>query len=163
MIGPIITGLVFSGLIILLSIFKPEGCRIFLGFFFIVMGLGVNLSFVITQPFFVYEYGMGAWLPLFRSLTESIIGLNPVLFGVLLIIFEVLVGVALLGKNNWVNLGILFASAFILFLIPLYYSQIAWSFSVVGVLLLLRKKYENNVLEIFKTKYKKGDGEPPAL
>jgi len=161
MIGPIISGLVFSTLIIILSVFKPNACRIFLGFFFLAMGLGVNLYFVINQPYFVFEYGMGAWLPLYRALTESIIGLNPVLFGVLLIIFEVLVGLALLGKKNRVSLGIFSASLFILLLIPLYYSQIAWSFSVVGILFLLRNKYENNVLEMIRAKFKKDDGGSP--
>lgn len=160
MAGPIITGLVFSALIILLSLYKPEICRIFLGFFFICMGLGVNLPFVVTRPFFVYEYGMGAWLPLFRTLTESIIGLNPQLFGVFLILFEVFVGLALLGKNRWVSMGIFLASLFILLLIPLYYSQIAWAVSIAGILLLLRKKYENNVLEMIRLKVKERQNPP---
>lgn len=153
--GPIITGLIFSAVIIFLSIYKPEGCRIVLGFLFIFMGLGVNLNFIITQPYFVYEFGMGAWVPVFRILTESIVGLNPVLCGVLLILFEVLIGFALLGSKHWVSLGIYLASFFILILIPLYYSQIAWAVSVVGVLLLLRKKYEVNFLDLFRSKVKK--------
>lgn len=155
MIGPVVSGLIFSSVIIILSIFKPDVCRFFLGFFFIVMGLGVNLTFVITQPYFVYQYGMSAWVPLFRDLTESVIGLNPVLFGVLLIIFEVLTGLVLLGKGFRPYLGIISASVFILMLVPLYYSQIAWASCVPGILLLLRKKYEKNIIEIISDKRKK--------
>lgn len=161
MIGPIITGLVFSAMVILLSIFKPEGCRILLGFFFIIMGLGVNLTFFLTQPYYVYEYGMGAWMPFIRGLTESIIGLNPVLFGVLLIVFEVLVGLSLLASKNWVSLGIFMASLFILILIPLYYSQIAWAVSVVGVLLLLRNKYEKTFVDLIRSRIEKVKGIGP--
>lgn len=155
MIGLIISGLIFSTSIIVLSISKPEGCRIFLGISFLLLGLVVNLSLVFTQPFFVYEFGMVAWLPLFRSLTESFIGLNPILFGVFFIVFEVLVGLALLSKKNWVYAGIFLASLFILILTPLYYSQIAWSLSLFGVLPLLRKKYDNNVVDIIRLRHKK--------
>ena len=38
---------------------------------------------------FVFDYGHGAWLPLYRTLTERIITLNPGVFGILLILFEV--------------------------------------------------------------------------
>ncbi len=155
MIGPLMPGLVFSAVIIILSIYKPEECRILLGFFFIFLGLGVNLTSFLSQPYFVYENGMEAWLPLFRVLTESIIGLNPVLFGVFLIIFEVLIGLALLGSKTWVSLGIYLAAFFILILIPVYYSQMAWAVSVIGVLLLLRKKYEVNFVDLIRSRVKK--------
>jgi hypothetical protein len=145
MAGPIITGLIFSTIVIILSMYKPNICRVFLGIFFIAMGLGVNVSYLITQPFFVYEYGMGAWMPLFRNLTESIIGINPKLFGILLIVFETLTGLLLMGKGIWVKLGIFTASLFILMLIPLYYSQIAWAVSVFGILYLLRLDYTLDV------------------
>jgi len=155
MIGPIITGLVFSALVILLSVFRPNTSRIFLGFFIMAMGLGVNLAFVITQPYFVFEYGMGAWLPLFRNLTESIIGLNPKLFGVFLVIFEVLIGFSLLAKGIWVKVGIIGISLFILMLVPLYYSQIAWAISLIGILYLLKNQYDQSILDIIKAKMKK--------
>lgn len=152
MTGPVISGLIFSALIIFLCLFRPEAGRIFLGFFFILMGLGVNLSFIISQPYFVYEYGMSAWLPLYRTLTESIIGMNPVLFGVLLIIFEVSVGLMLLGKGKWTKAGILLASLFILILIPIYLSQIAWALNIPVLLMLLKRDFDRNVFEVIKRK-----------
>ncbi|MBI9097531.1 MAG: hypothetical protein JEY91_03585 [Spirochaetaceae bacterium] len=155
MIGPIISGLVFSAVIIILSIYRTNACRIFLGLFFIVMALGVNLPFVVTQPYFVYEYGMGAWFSYYRVLTESIIGLNPKLFGVILISFELVTGLLLLGKDSRVKIGIFLSSGFILILVPLYYSQIAWAISIPGILLLLRKNYRQNMVEILSVKLKK--------
>jgi hypothetical protein len=67
MVGPIVAGAVYSVLVIALSFLKPNAARIFLGIFFLATGLGVNLSFLLTQPSFVYDYGKNAWLPLYRQ------------------------------------------------------------------------------------------------
>ena len=53
MVGPIVAGAVYSLLVIVLGFFRPNTGRIFLGIFFLAMGIGVNLSFLITQPTFV--------------------------------------------------------------------------------------------------------------
>ena len=77
MVGPIVAGIIYSLLVIVLSFLKPNAARIFLGFFFLAMGLGVNLSFLLTQPSFVYDYGKNAWLPLYQTLSDRIIEPAP--------------------------------------------------------------------------------------
>lgn len=152
MAGPLISGLLFSAIVILLSIIKPDMCRVFLGFFFVVMGFFVNLSCFLTQPFFVYEYGMGAWLPLYREITESVIGLNPRLFAIMLMVSETIMGLFLLYKGWFVKVGITAISLFGLILIPFNYSQIAWALSLIGAVFLLRKNYEMTFIEIIQKK-----------
>jgi hypothetical protein len=145
MADPIISGFLFSTIILLLSVYKPNICRVSLGLFFIVLALGVHIPLFISQPFFVYESGMGAWIPFFRMLTETIIGLNPRLFGVFLIILEVLIGLLLMAKGVWAKIGIISSSILILMSVPLDYSQIAWAVSLVGILFLMRLKYTLDV------------------
>lgn len=160
MLGPILTGIIFSAIVILLCIFKPEAGRCFLGFFFLLMALGINIPYIITQPYFVYQYGMSSQFPLYRDLTESIIGLNPILFGVLLIVFEVTVGLSLLGRRNWVKAGLLLSSLFILLLVPIQYPQIAWALCVPVVLKRMKREYERNVIELIRDwKVKKETGQ----
>ena len=107
MISQIIVGIAYSLLVILLCFLKPNGGRIFLGFFFIVMGMGVNLTFVLVSPNFVADYGMNAWFPLYRTLTKLIIAPYPVAFGILLIVFEVGMGILLLSKGviSWLMIN----------------------------------------------------------
>jgi hypothetical protein len=67
MTGPIVVGFVYSLIVIVLSVLKPNAGRIVLGIFFLAMGLGVNLT---------------------MALIGRIIGSAPLLFGILLIGFE---------------------------------------------------------------------------
>lgn len=150
MIGPVLTGLVFSAAVILLSLYKPEFSRIFMGFFFLLMGGGVNLPFIITQPYFVYQYGMTSRFFLYRNLTESVIGLNPVLFGVLLIVFEISVGILLLSRKGGVRAGLVLASLFILILVPVQSPQAAWAVSVPALLYLLKRDFPASFPEMLK-------------
>ena len=57
------------------------------------MGLGVNFSFLLTQPSFVYTYGKNAWFPLYRTLSDYILAPAPMVFGILLIVFEIAMGI----------------------------------------------------------------------
>jgi hypothetical protein len=91
------------------------------------MGIGVNVAFLLTQPSFVADYGREAWLPFYRTLTESVIAPQPRVFGILLILFEVVMGLFLLSSGVGVKLGLIGSMIFVLALIPLYVSQIAGS------------------------------------
>ena len=44
------TWLVVATAIFIAAVLRPHGTRIFLGFFFIAMGLGVNLTLTLTDP-----------------------------------------------------------------------------------------------------------------
>ena len=69
------------------------------------MGLGVNIAFLLTDPIYIVTYGRGAWLPLYRTLTERIITFNPSLFAILLIVFEVAMGLLMLSRGESGSLG----------------------------------------------------------
>lgn len=152
MAAPIAVGLVFSAVVVVLSLLRPNAGRIFLGIFFLVMGLGVNLTFVLTQPSFVYDYGAGAWLPLYRTLTEGIIGINPTAFGILLIVFEVAMGLLLLSRGVGVKVGLIGTMVFVLALVPIHPAQIAWVGPVVANIYLLTKSFEADVITMIRNR-----------
>ncbi len=56
MLMPYIVTAVFVVSVVTLCIAKPNAGRIFLGLFFIAMGLGVNGAFVLTGPQFYREF-----------------------------------------------------------------------------------------------------------
>jgi hypothetical protein len=78
---------VFVLAVVILCFIKPNAGRIFLGFFFLVMAIGVNGSFTFTNPQAYVEYASGALFPLYQELALSIVKLNPVLFGMPLMVF----------------------------------------------------------------------------
>ncbi len=155
MAGPIITGLAFSATVIFLSFWRPNTGRIVLGFFFIVMGLGINLTFVLTNPNFIAEYGSSAWLPLYRILTERIIAVNPLLFGILLIIFEIIMGCFLLSKGIWVKLGLIGTMIFVLMLVPIALEQIVWAAVIVANIYLLTKNFDTSFPTMLRARFRK--------
>ena len=148
MAGPIVVGAVYSLFVIVLSLLKPNAGRIFLGFFFVAMGVGVNVAFLLTQPSFVADYGREAWLPLYRTLTETIIAPRPRIFGILLILFEVAMGLLLLSRGAWVKVGLIGTMIFVLALVPIYVTQIVWAVSMAANVYLLTKNFDKGLVKM---------------
>ncbi len=148
MAGPIVVGAVYSLFVIVLSLLKPNAGRIFLGFFFVAMGVGVNVAFLLTQPSFVADYGREAWLPLYRTLTETIIAPRPRIFGILLILFEVAMGLLLLSRGAWVKVGLIGTMIFVLALVPIYVTQIVWAVSMAANVYLLTKNFDTGLVKM---------------
>jgi hypothetical protein len=151
-VGPIVAGIIYSLLVIVLSFSKPNAARLFLGFFFLAMGLGVNLSFLLTQPSFVYDYGKNAWLPLYRTLSDHVIAPVPMVFSILLILFEITMGIFLLSRGRWVKAGLVGVTVFVLALIPINIMQGLWALSVVGTIYLLTRRFDMGLLGIVKNR-----------
>lgn len=148
MAGPIVVGAVYSLFVIVLSLLRPNAGRIFLGFFFVAMGVGVNVAFLLTQPSFVADYGREAWLPLYRTLTETIIAPRPRIFGILLILFEIAMGLLLLSRGAWVKVGLIGTMIFVLALVPIYVTQIVWAVSMAANVYLLTKNFDTGLVKM---------------
>ena len=150
MAGPIVVGVVYSGLVIVLSFLKPNAARIFLGIFFLAMGLGVNTYFLITEPSFVYDYGKDAWFPLYRILNDRIIAPAPRVFAVLLVVFEIAMGVFLLSRRRWVKAGLIGVTVFVLALVPINIVQGVWALSIIGTIYLSTRNFDTGLLAMIK-------------
>jgi len=155
MIVPIIVSSVFVLVTVIFCIAKPNPGRIFLGVFFIIMAIGVNGYFTFTNPHSYVEYASGSLIPLYRDVALAVVKLNPVLFGVLLITFEIVMGLLLLHKHTSVKIGLINTMAFLIGIAPLSFTQIPWLGLVIGQAYLLTKEFDATFLETMQTRLRR--------
>lgn len=153
MLNPITISSVFVLGVVILCFVKPNAGRIFLGFFFLLMAIGVNGSFTFSNPQAYVEYAQGALIPFYRDLALGFIAvLGPTLFGVLLMLFEISMGVMLLHKKKSVKIGLIGTMIFVIGIAPLAVVQIPWIGLVIGEAYLLTKEFDHHFIDIIRSK-----------
>lgn len=141
MLIPIIISSMFVLAVVVLCLAKPNAGRIFLGLFFLLMAIGVNGYFTLANPHGYIEYASGALIPFYRDVALAVVRLNPVLFGWLLILFEVVMGLLLLHKDQSVKLGLVGTVLFLIGIAPLSLTQLPWLGLIIGQAYLLTKEF----------------------
>jgi hypothetical protein len=152
MYTPYVVSAVFIMAVVGLCFWRPNAGRIFLGLFYIAMGLVVHGAFILTNPQSYVYFGQGALIPLCRELTTTVIAWSPVLFGATLLVFETLMGLSLLNKRRYVRLGLIGTTLFILALTPLSTLQFVWLGLVVAQVYLLTKEFDSTFLEMLRSR-----------
>jgi len=152
MIIPIFVSSVFILAVVILCLTKPNAGRIFLGLFFLVMAIGVNGSFTFTNPQAYVEYASGALIPIYRNIALTIVELNPVLFGLLLMALEIAMGLLLLHKGKSVKIGLIGTIVFLIGIAPLSVIQLPWLGLIIGQAYLLTQDFETTFFEIIQSK-----------
>jgi hypothetical protein len=152
MLIPIIISSVFVLAVVILCFIKPNAGRIFLGIFFLVMAIGVNGSFTFTKPQAYVEYASGALIPIYRDIALTIVQLNPMLFGLLLMVFEIVMGLLILHKQKSVRIGLIGMIVFLIGIAPLSIVQIPWLGLIIGLAYLLTKEFDFTFSEIIRSK-----------
>ena len=152
MLVPIIVSSVFVVAVIMLCLIKPNAGRIFLGLFFLVMAIGVNGSFTFTNPQGYVEYASGALIPFHRDIALTVVELNPVLFGLLLMGFEIAMALLLLHKQKSVKIGLIGTMGFVIGIAPLSLVQIPWLGLVIAEAYLLTKEFDTTFLEAIQSR-----------
>ena len=154
MLMPIIVSSVFILAVIILCLTKPNAGRIFLGLFFLVMAIGVNGYFTFTNPQGYVDYASEALIPFYREIALTVVELNPVLFGLLLMAFEIAMGLLLLHKKNSVKIGLIGTMVFLIGIAPLSFIQLPWLGLLVGQAYLLTKEFDTTLLAMIKSKFR---------
>jgi len=152
MLIPIIVSSVFISAVVILCLLKPNAGRIFLGLFFLVMAVGVNGLFTFINPQAYVEYARSALIPLYQELALSIVTLNPMLFGLLLMSFEIVMGLLILHKQKSVRIGLIGTIVFLIGIAPLSFIQIPWLGLIIAEAYLLTKEFDSTFLDIVKSK-----------
>jgi hypothetical protein len=152
MLVPIIVSSVFVLAVVILCRAKPNAGRLFLDLFFLVMAIGVNGSFTFTNLQAYVEYASGALIPLYRYIALAVVELNPVLFGLLLMGFEIAMGLVLLQKQTPVKIGLIGTMVFLIGIAPLSLVQIPWLGLIVSEAYLLTKEFDTTFLEATRSK-----------
>jgi len=155
MLGPIVTGVLFSLVMLGISLKNPNLGPIILGMFFLVMAIGVNGTITLSNPQLYVDYGQQALIPLYRELCLTIIALNPKVFGLLLIAYEVTIGLLMLNRGTRVKIGMIGSILFLIAISPISLIQIPWLGLAITPGFLLKKDFETSFWDIAKSKLRK--------
>ena len=138
--------LVFCLAFLVFCFVRPNGARIFIGIFFILMALGVNalLSFVAPEQF--VAIGTNAPLiPIYAWFFENVVVAAPPVVGILAAAGEIVVGLLILSHGRRVKLGLLGAIVFLLVITPLGVWTLPNPLMALGLARLLTKDYPRPV------------------
>ena len=93
---------VFSLLVLILCLVRPNAGHIFVGIFFMVMAIGVNVVLVFVAPDQFVALGTNETLvPLYWWFFEDVVALVPPLFGLLAAAYEVTIALMMLSKGEY--------------------------------------------------------------
>lgn len=80
-------------LVLVLCLLRPNAGRIFLGIFFLVMAIGVNVVTVFVDPDSYIGLGADSYIPLYRWVFIDLVALAPPLFVLPVAAFEIAIGI----------------------------------------------------------------------
>lgn len=148
LLTPFFVSSVFVLAVIILCFVKPNAGRMFLGFFYLAMALGVNGYFTFGNPQAYLDYTQGALIPFYARLTTTIVSINPVLFGLLVMAFEITMALLILYKQQAVKIGLIGTMLFLIGMAPLSWLQMPWLGLIIGELFLTRREFNRSVMDI---------------
>jgi len=140
-INPFSVIITFAVILAGLAYLRPQAGRIVIGIFFLTMAIGVNVPILLTNPTLFAATGAKAFLPIYRWFFTEILGTIPVPFVIALIIFELGVGILILSKGKFVKLGLIAASLFCLFLVPVGMEEITSPLLIVSFVILMKHDF----------------------
>lgn len=155
MLVPYIVSGLFVLAVVILCFVRPKVGRIFLGFFYLAMALGVNGAFVLAAPHFYVQYGSEALLPVYRVFATRVIAWNPVLFGLLLMVFETAMGVCILSRGRYVKIGLIGTIFFLCAILPVSLLQVPWLGLVIGQGYLLNHRFDDSLIALLRRNKRK--------
>lgn len=150
----------FSVLVLLLCLVKPGAGRIFMGVFFLVMAIGVNVVLVLVAPGLFVDLGTNdALIPLYRWFFENVVVLTPPLFGLLAATYEIAIALLLLSKGRYVKWGLIGGIAFLIAITPLGTWTLANPILAVAMAYLLTKEYDRSFPQILHLMVRPSSGD----
>lgn len=144
----IIWSIGFVLIVIILCVLKPNIGRIFLGIFYLIMAIGINTVNAITDPHSTVQMGEASLLDFYKTIFSEVIAKAPVLFILLIALFQITMGLLILNKHRNVKFGLIGTTIFLILITPFGYIQIPWLGIAAVQLYLLRKDFDKTLIEI---------------
>jgi hypothetical protein len=145
----LITFAVFSLLVLLLCLVRPGAGRIFMGVFFLIMAVGVNVVLVLVAPDqFVALGTTDSLIPLYRWFFENVVALAPPLFGLLAAAYEITIALMMLSRGRYVRWGLIGGILFLIAITPLGVWTLGNPIMALALAYLLTKEYDRSFLEM---------------
>jgi len=140
---------VFCLLVLLLCLVRPYAGRIFVGIFFLIMAVGVNVVLVLIAPDQFVALGTDApVVSLYRWFFENIVALVPPLFGLLAAGYEITIALMMLSKGRYVKWGLIGGIVFLIAITPLGVWTLGNPIMALALAYLLTKEYDRTFLEM---------------
>ena len=140
---------VFCLLVLLLCLVRPYAGRVFVGLFFLIMAVGVNVVLVLVAPDQFVALGTDApVVPLYRWFFENVVALAPPLFGLLAAAYEITIALMMLAKGRYVKWGLIGGIVFIIAITPLGTWTLGNPIMALALAYLLTKEYDRTFLEM---------------
>jgi hypothetical protein len=145
----LVTFALFSLLVLLLCLVRPGAGRIFMGIFFLVMAIGVNVVLVLVAPNLFVALGTNdAIIPLYRWFFENVVALAPPLFGLLAAAYEITIALMMLSKDKYVKWGLIGGIVFLIGITPLGVWTLANPILALTLAYLLTREYDRSLLKM---------------
>lgn len=139
----------FCLLVLLLCLVRPYAGRIFVGIFFLIMAVGVNVVLVLVAPDQFVALGTDApVVSLYRWFFESVVALVPPLFGLLAAGYEITIALMMLSKGRYVKWGLTGGIVFLIAITPLGIWTLGNPIMALALAYLLTKEYDRTFLEM---------------
>jgi len=144
----IIWSIGFVLIVMILCLLKPNAGRIFLGIFYLIMAIGINGVNAFTNPQSTVQMGADSLIPMYRIFFTEVVAAAPSLFILLVVIFQIGVGLLILNKHKRVKLGLAGATIFLILITPFGVIQLPWLGIAIVQIYLLRKDFDKTLIEI---------------
>lgn len=143
---------VFCVLVLVLCIVRPNAGRIFLGIFFLIMAIAVNVVLVLVAPEQFVALGTeGAIVPLYEWSFEHIVAVAPAVFGLLTAAYEIAIGLLLLSHGRLVKWGLIGGIVFLIGITPLGIFTLANPILALAMAYLLTKNFDKSLAEMIRS------------
>jgi hypothetical protein len=155
----IIWSIGFVLIVITLCAFKPNAGRIFLGFFYLIMAIGINGVNAFTNPQSTVRMGTESLIPFYRTFFSDVVSTAPSVFILIVALFQISIGLLILNKHIKVKLGLLAASVFLILITPFGLIQLPWLGIAAIQIYLFQKDFDRTFFEmVFRRKGEKNNG-----
>lgn len=151
----IIWSIGFVLVVIILCIVKPNAGRIFLGIFYLIMAIGINIVNAITNPQSTIQMGEDSLIGFYRTIFSDIVSKAPVFFILVIALFQITMGLLILNKHRKVKLGLIGTSIFLILITPFGYIQLPWLGIAAIQLYLLRNDFDKTFIEIIGSVFRR--------
>ena len=138
-------------MVLILCVLRPNAGRVFLGLFFMVMAIGVNVVLVVVAPDLFVGLGTNdAIVPLYRWFFENVVALAPPFFGLLAAAYEVTIALLTLSRGRYVKWGLIGGIVFLIGITPLGIWTLANPILALAMVHLIRKEYDRSFMEMLR-------------
>ena len=136
----------FCLLIAVACFWRPRPMRAVVGAFFAIMGLAIHGGIIFTNPETYVIFAREAVIPIYRDVALAVVQLSPLVFGLVMLVFEVVVAGLILSRGRAVKLGLLAGILFLIGIMPLGKEEWPDPILAAGLAYLMTREYPASVL-----------------